>query len=300
VTVLLRAISRGTRVAAYHYDAFGTLYGEHPAAGAPQPTVPEVARPAVERGTRYLYTGKRLDPETGHYDYGLRDYASRLARFTTVDPVKDGRNWYAYVGNDPVNFVDPLGLEITVGDGLAYSEKRDTYHFRDEGTVEEKSKLTVTRSGESGQYTDELTLSVGDNVMSSQKVHSTKNVEDPDDKHDFTLPVGNYTGELLDHSWQYNESIRVYNDDVAREWNFMIHPDVVTNPEHPKYPLDYDTPISAGCIITCNRSGQQYLRGRLREFGFTTGDQLPLLIEEKAHDVTKHPSFGRGGLPKWY
>jgi RHS repeat-associated protein len=67
----------------------------------------------VERGTRYLYTGKRLDPETGHSDYGLRDYASRLARFTTVDPVKDGRNWYAYVGNDPVYFTDPLGLAGT-------------------------------------------------------------------------------------------------------------------------------------------------------------------------------------------
>jgi RHS repeat-associated protein len=113
----------GEPVAAYHYDAFGTLYGEHPAAGAPQPTVPEVARPAVERGTRYLYTGKRLDPETGHYDYGLRDYASRLARFTTVDPVKDGRNWYAYVGGDPVNRVDPLGLYGAdlgrAGDGAA-------------------------------------------------------------------------------------------------------------------------------------------------------------------------------------
>jgi murein DD-endopeptidase MepM/ murein hydrolase activator NlpD len=38
-----------------------------------------------------------------------------------VDPVKDGRSWYAYVGNDPVNFTDPLGLAGTdaqsAGDG---------------------------------------------------------------------------------------------------------------------------------------------------------------------------------------
>jgi RHS repeat-associated protein len=71
----------------------------------------------------YGYTGKPVDPETGIYDYGFRDYAPQLARFTTVDPVKDGANWYAYVSNDPVNFVDPLGLEASdaqnAGNGIA-------------------------------------------------------------------------------------------------------------------------------------------------------------------------------------
>ena len=72
--------------------------------------VPQTARPAVERGTEYLYTGSRLEPETGLADYGFRDYAPRRARFTTVDPIRDGTNWYAYVGGDPVNRVDLWGL----------------------------------------------------------------------------------------------------------------------------------------------------------------------------------------------
>ena len=46
----------------------------------------------------------------GFYDYGFRDYAPELGRFTTVDPIKDGSNWYAYVGNDPVNLIDLWGL----------------------------------------------------------------------------------------------------------------------------------------------------------------------------------------------
>lgn len=48
---------------------------------------------------------------TGLSDYGFRDYAPTLARFTTVDPIRDGSNWYAYCNSDPVNYVDMWGLE---------------------------------------------------------------------------------------------------------------------------------------------------------------------------------------------
>jgi RHS repeat-associated protein len=40
------------------------------------------------------------DTVTGMYNYGYRDYAPEVARFTTVDPVRDGANWFAYVNND--------------------------------------------------------------------------------------------------------------------------------------------------------------------------------------------------------
>ena len=36
-------------------------------------------------------------------------------RFTTVDPIRDGANWFAYVNNDPVNYVDLWGLRPTYG-----------------------------------------------------------------------------------------------------------------------------------------------------------------------------------------
>jgi RHS repeat-associated protein len=56
------------------------------------------------------YTGKPYDSATGLYNYGYRDYKPEAARFTTVDPIRDGANWFAYVNNDPVNWVDPDGL----------------------------------------------------------------------------------------------------------------------------------------------------------------------------------------------
>lgn len=74
--------------------------------------------------TDFGYLGKQFDPQTGLYNYGYRDYASQVARFTTVDPIGDGNNWFSYVNNDPVNFVDLRGLSAsdkpTTGPGAEF------------------------------------------------------------------------------------------------------------------------------------------------------------------------------------
>lgn len=60
----------------------------------------------------YRYTGRRFEPETGLYFYRARAYSPTLGRFLQTDPIgtKGGINLYAYVGNDPLDFVDPFGL----------------------------------------------------------------------------------------------------------------------------------------------------------------------------------------------
>jgi len=89
----------GTVEGRYEYDAFGQPYS------------------GDLSGVMNLgYTGKPYDAATGLYDYGHRDYKPQAARFTTADPVRDGNNWFAYVNNDPVNYVDLWGLECSVSD----------------------------------------------------------------------------------------------------------------------------------------------------------------------------------------
>ncbi len=63
---------------------------------------------------RYRYVGKERDDETGLYYYGARYYAAWLARFVSVDPLKDDYPFYTpyqYAGNKPIAFIDLDGAE---------------------------------------------------------------------------------------------------------------------------------------------------------------------------------------------
>ncbi len=69
---------------------------------------------------RFSFTGKELDSEL--YYFEARYYDPNLGRFTSVDPVK-GNNIYAYVENNPMNYVDTSGRDLNDPANLFYYQR---------------------------------------------------------------------------------------------------------------------------------------------------------------------------------
>jgi RHS repeat-associated protein len=79
------------------YDAFGRT----------------IAETVAGTNLIYAYTGREYDAETGNYYYRARYYDPDTGRFLSEDPIgfdAGDANLSRYVGNDPVNHVDPAGL----------------------------------------------------------------------------------------------------------------------------------------------------------------------------------------------
>jgi RHS repeat-associated protein len=97
----------------YAYDPYGV-----PTKLKPDWTGP----PLTDYAWTYLHQGGRFDAASGLYSFRNRQYSPTLGRWVQVDPLtyEAGNNLYEYHDDNPVNFVDPLGLWWGLG-GLFFA-----------------------------------------------------------------------------------------------------------------------------------------------------------------------------------
>lgn len=100
-------------------------------------------------------------------------------RFITEDPARDGDNWYAYVRNDPLRYVDPTGLaEI-----IAKDKSGQPILAPHDGNLKAVTHLEVVRGdrpsnleaqrGESRFYRDEARLMIRNQILDESSAEST-------------------------------------------------------------------------------------------------------------------------------
>ncbi|MDA1276340.1 MAG: hypothetical protein O2960_20175 [Verrucomicrobia bacterium] len=85
-------------VARYQYDPYGNMIGQSG---------------GQAEGNLYRFSTKEYHTIHGLYYFGRRYYDANLQRWLTPDPLQEsgGLNLYAYAANDPINAIDPWGLD---------------------------------------------------------------------------------------------------------------------------------------------------------------------------------------------
>ena len=96
----LVADSAGNVIKSVKYDSFGNIISD---------TNPTFAVP-------FGFGGGLHDRDSGLVRFGHRDYDPEVGRWTAKDPIffaGGDTDLYGYVLNDPINLIDPLGLEFS-------------------------------------------------------------------------------------------------------------------------------------------------------------------------------------------
>jgi RHS repeat-associated protein len=138
----------------YHPDGLGSIVRRTNQSGAPAHEYRYDAWGSIEAGATepgYAFTGREWDPETRLYYYRARYYDGQIGRFISEDPMgaTAGPNFYSYVANNPLRFVDPEGL-LKLTNFPTAAEEEDVKRALD------TLRQTLNNSCCAGKHTDQL------------------------------------------------------------------------------------------------------------------------------------------------
>ena len=149
--VTLADVNTGQVTGEFTYSAFGRLLNVIGPDAASHP---------------FRFSSKYYDSEINAYYYGIRYYLPSLGRWLNRDPISEtgGLNIYLMVINNPVNFIDPLGLKYEkVNCHTIKVAASDSTYAGIGGTIEINASGTVCdcKDGECGQVKKRDYVKVG-------------------------------------------------------------------------------------------------------------------------------------------
>jgi RHS repeat-associated protein len=105
-------LTAGTVQERYVYSGYGGVSIMTPTWGARAATLYE---------WKYQFQGGRFEILSGLTHFGAREYSAELQTWIGMDPLYTSTNWYVAFVNNPVNYVDPSGLEVYLVKGTSHS-----------------------------------------------------------------------------------------------------------------------------------------------------------------------------------
>ena len=105
-TVIALVDDSGSVAESYEYSAYGEILDVKDGSGN------SIANQQSAIGNRYIFQGREIDWTTRLHYFRARWYNPETGRWLSKDPIgiHGGLNQYVFCGNNPVMFVDPMGL----------------------------------------------------------------------------------------------------------------------------------------------------------------------------------------------
>ena len=253
--------SNGNIVWHADYEAFGSVMNER-----------------GEENFTPNYTGKFFDESSGLYYFNARWYDSALGRFTTQDPARDGVNWWAYCGGNPITFVDPDGRAQNAAQKILTAGLKNISNNSQIARtfIKEHTSIQIQRSaddnGQNGKYfKSKKSVSFCGILLNTIDVQSTADYKtEVDAGRGRTIDAGTYTGTLLNKSGSYNEAISITGNGVVESEAILCHPNAKTAKGATEEYANGERPYSAGCQILHLEDFNE-VTGILKDLGFEYG-----------------------------
>ncbi len=171
--------------------------------------------------SKYKYTGKERDEESGYDYFGARYYDSRIGRWGQTEPLVEkyiSFSPYCYGVNNPIIMIDHLGMDVFINGSDAEESFEYLKKLSDNLTFERNKKTgKISVTGKASNMLEKILVE----AINNEKIHvnllTTKyNATQNDDGTINTINVGLFDGSYVANGITY--ATQYFNLELAKKY----------------------------------------------------------------------------------